>query len=78
MNKYASATAGSITAMGMSHSWKVTVKDNGQGFEGDPFAKKGKFGLRIMKELCNEMGWIMNMYREDRDTVVKIHKGALT
>ncbi|WP_340398364.1 histidine kinase [Paenibacillus sp. FSL H8-0079] len=78
MNKYASATAASITAIGMSHSWKVTVKDNGKGFDGDPFAKKGKFGLRIMKERCNEMGWIMNMYRENRETIVEIHKGALT
>ncbi|WP_434750995.1 sensor histidine kinase [Paenibacillus amylolyticus] len=77
MDKYASATEGSITAVGMSHSWKITVSDNGKGFEGDPFAKKNKFGLRIMKERCNEMGWIMNMYRKDGKTIVEIQKGGL-
>ncbi|MBT2282477.1 two-component sensor histidine kinase [Paenibacillus polymyxa] len=77
MDKYALATEGSITAVGMSHSWKITVSDNGKGFEGDPFAKKNKFGLRIMKERCNEMGWIMNMYRKDGKTIVEIQKGGL-
>ncbi|SLK21022.1 MULTISPECIES: sensor histidine kinase [unclassified Paenibacillus] len=77
MDKYALATEGSITAVGMSHSWKITVSDNGIGFEGDPFSKKNKFGLRIMKERCNEMGWIMNMYRKDGKTIVEIQKGGL-
>jgi len=77
MDKYASATEGSITAVGMSHSWKITISDNGKGFEGDPFARKNKFGLRIMKERCNEMGWIMNLYRKDGKTTVEIQKGGL-
>ncbi|MBB6023782.1 two-component system nitrate/nitrite sensor histidine kinase NarQ [Paenibacillus sp. JGP012] len=77
MDKYALATEGSITAIGMSHSWKITISDNGKGFEGDPFVKKNKFGLRIMKERCHEMGWIMNMYRKDGRTIVEIQKGGL-
>ncbi|MDT0123119.1 histidine kinase [Paenibacillus sp. RRE4] len=77
MDKYALATEGSIKAIGMSHSWKITISDNGKGFEGDPFVKKNKFGLRIMKERCHEMGWIMNMYRKDGRTIVEIQKGGL-
>ncbi|PYY29657.1 sensor histidine kinase [Paenibacillus illinoisensis] len=76
MDKHASATAGSIRATGMSHRWKVVIKDNGTGFTGDPFEKVNKFGLRIMKERCEEMGWVMNMYRQEAYTIIEIRKGA--
>jgi len=76
MDKHASATAGFMVAAGMSNSWKVVIKDNGKGFTGDPFEKKNKFGLRIMKERCEEMGWVMNMYRQEEHTIIEIRKGA--
>ncbi|MBU5351747.1 two-component sensor histidine kinase [Paenibacillus barcinonensis] len=76
MDKHAAASSGHIQADGLSHSWKIAITDNGKGFEGDPFAKKNKFGLRIMKERCSEMGWVMNMYRDNKQTVVEIRKGG--
>ncbi|PYE45408.1 two-component sensor histidine kinase [Paenibacillus barcinonensis] len=76
MDKHAGASSGHIKADGLSNSWKISITDNGQGFEGDPFAKKNKFGLRIMKERCSEMGWVMNMYRENEQTIVEIRKGG--
>ncbi|MEK4438928.1 sensor histidine kinase [Paenibacillus sp. FSL K6-2862] len=75
MDKHAAATAGSIFAVGTgTHTWKVVIKDNGKGFTGDPFVKKNKFGLQIMKERCKEMGWMLNISQQEEHTIIEICK----
>ncbi|WP_238651809.1 sensor histidine kinase [Paenibacillus piscarius] len=74
MEKHSAANQGWITGDGNQNQLKITVKDNGRGFAGNPFMLKDRYGLNIMKERVAEMDWRMNFYRDRIYTILELVK----
>ncbi|ASA26302.1 sensor histidine kinase [Paenibacillus donghaensis] len=74
IEKHSGATTGLISGEGSREGWTVTVKDNGRGFEGNPFAHPDRYGLNIMKERAKAMQWKLKLCRDHDHTVVAISK----
>jgi two-component system nitrate/nitrite sensor histidine kinase NarQ len=54
--------------------WICSIEDDGQGFEGNPFLQENHYGLKIMRERCEKMGWVLNLQRKVNRTIVEIRK----
>lgn len=54
--------------------WFCTIMDDGIGFASDPFEVTGKYGLKIMRERAEEMGWMLSLLRIDDMTKLEIRK----
>lgn len=75
IQKHAHATKGWIVARGSNNTdWKVEIIDNGQGFQNDPFQLQESYGLTIMKDRAEEMGWELRILSENAHTIVELHK----
>lgn len=78
IQKHAQATKGWIIAEGSGHSdWKVEIKDNGRGFRNDPSSLQESYGLTIMKDRAEEMGWGLRILTDNADnahTIIELHK----
>lgn len=57
VRKHASASEITVTGKGNRQGWNVSIKDNGTGFDRAPYMDKDKYGLKIMRERTEEMGW---------------------
>ncbi|MEF3311157.1 histidine kinase [Paenibacillus sp. GYB004] len=75
VRKHSKAERVRIDAAERGGGWVCAVSDDGQGFEGDPLRRDNKFGLSMMKDRADEMGWIFEIVREQGETVVRIRKG---
>ena len=75
VRKHTRAAKVSITGEGDARSWSVTVTDNGEGFQHNPFEVSGSYGLQIMKERTESMGWKLQIASSANGTVVEITKG---
>ncbi|WP_145047630.1 sensor histidine kinase [Paenibacillus xylanexedens] len=71
IQKHAKASEGWIMGENKNGYRLITIKDNGRGFAGDPFAMKDRYGLHIMKERLKAMNWNLKLYREQEYTVVQ-------
>ncbi|AIQ68393.1 hypothetical protein PGRAT_12800 [Paenibacillus graminis] len=55
--------------------WRVTISDDGAGIgHEDPFAVSGSYGLQIMKERAEGMGWTLVLKSGEYGTIVEIAK----
>lgn len=75
VQKHAQASEVWIAGISTEDGFHCVVKDNGRGFISDPFQVKGRFGLQMMKDRAANMGWILDLMREDHYTIVDIRKG---
>lgn len=75
VRKHTRAAKVSITGEGDARSWRVIVVDNGEGFQHNPFDVSGSYGLQIMKERAESMGWQLRIESSAGGTVVEITKG---
>ncbi|MDQ0087069.1 two-component system nitrate/nitrite sensor histidine kinase NarQ [Paenibacillus anaericanus] len=76
IQKHAHATKGWIEGKGNKEEWKVTIKDNGIGLQGDPFNYNDSYGLNIMDERAKEMNWDLRVVSENNYTKVELHKAG--
>ncbi|MCY9670611.1 histidine kinase [Paenibacillus alginolyticus] len=77
VRKHARAKKIWIQAEGYNkNSWSCIVKDDGVGFENDKFGHKDRYGLKIMHERAEEMGWMFQINSEYGKTSVEIRKEA--
>lgn len=74
IRKHASAKTISIQGSPLPGGWKVLITDDGIGFSGQPMENPDRFGLKIMKERAERMGWLMKLSREGQQTVLSIEK----
>jgi len=74
MEKHADATHGWIAGEGVKDNWKVTIKDNGQGFVNNPLMHKDRYGLKIMKERAEALYWVMELHSDHLYTSVELIK----
>lgn len=76
VRKHTRAANVAITGQGDGRQWIVTVIDNGEGFQHPPFEAEGSYGLQIMKERAEGMGWKLQVSSGEGGTMVKITKGV--
>lgn len=72
IQKHAHATKGWIEGEGNKQGWIVTIKDNGIGFQGDPFNSKDSYGLNILNERAKEMNWGLRVMMQNNYTIVEL------
>ncbi|OME08802.1 sensor histidine kinase [Paenibacillus odorifer] len=76
VRKHTRAAKVSITGAGTEKNWSVAIVDNGEGFQHDPFEVNGSYGLQIMKERVEGMGWKLQVISGNTGTNVEITKGG--
>lgn len=77
VRKHTRAGKVAISGQGNRERWRVTVTDNGTGIlHEDPFAVNGSYGLQMMKERTERMGWRLSLGSDDAGTLVEITKGG--
>ncbi|TVX98308.1 sensor histidine kinase [Cohnella terricola] len=54
--------------------FRCTVEDDGAGFNGDPLNTRGRFGLRMVRDRAEAMGWEFRAERKGGRTVVELLK----
>lgn len=74
IQKHARATKGWIAAEGNEKAWKVSIRDNGKGFQPDQIDAKDSFGLNIMKTRAEEMSWQLRIFNQNELTTLEIRK----
>ncbi|MNH87608.1 Sensor histidine kinase LiaS [compost metagenome] len=71
--KHAPASQITLLSEGNRQLWTVRVKDNGPGFGDYMYTDvRDKYGLKIMRERAEEMGWALSIGSEDGMTIVMI------
>ncbi|WP_379153470.1 sensor histidine kinase [Paenibacillus sp. sgz5001063] len=71
--------AGKVAISGREdgRGWRVGVSDDGAGIRHeDPFAVNGSYGLQIMKERVESMGWTLTLKSGESGTTIEIAKGG--
>lgn len=77
VRKHTRAGRVTISGEGGQRHWRVTVADNGAGIiHSDPFEVSGSYGLQIMKERAESMGWQLALKSGAGGTVVELTKGG--
>ncbi|MFC5402718.1 sensor histidine kinase [Cohnella soli] len=56
------------------NGFRCTVEDDGVGFAADPLQAQGRFGLRIVRDRAQAMGWTFVAERRGSRTVVELRK----
>lgn len=77
VRKHTRAGMVAVSAHGDPRQWKVGIADDGAGIiHDDPFAVSGSYGLQIMKERTERMGWRLQIKSGPGGTLVEITKGG--
>ncbi|WP_373229096.1 sensor histidine kinase [Cohnella sp.] len=74
MNVRKHAKASKVFVVGQTdgeNGFRCAVEDNGTGFALDPWQAPGRFGLRMVRDRANRMGWTLNVERRGDRTVVE-------
>ncbi|MFC9708741.1 sensor histidine kinase [Paenibacillus sp. NPDC056933] len=74
IQKHASASQAWIQGNGHKKCWNIMIRDNGKGFEMNPFERKDRYGLKIMRERMSELNFTMQFRREQQFTVIEFSK----
>lgn len=74
VRKHAEADRVQVIGREEDGGWLFFIKDNGRGYEGDPFGHEDQFGLQIMKRRALEMGWTLQLLREEDSTILTVRK----
>ncbi|RAL21093.1 sensor histidine kinase [Thermoflavimicrobium daqui] len=74
IRKHARAKNVWIISKEEDRGWLIMVRDDGKGFDGDPFSYKNRFGLQIMRRRALEMNWELQLQREKNHTILLIRK----
>ncbi|WP_018132292.1 sensor histidine kinase [Effusibacillus pohliae] len=74
IRKHANARHAAVRLLKTGTGWSLTVEDDGQGFKRDPFGSPSRYGLRMMRERAEEMGWQFRIERDNGRTRIVIRK----
>ncbi|MGF7050314.1 two-component system nitrate/nitrite sensor histidine kinase NarQ [Paenibacillus sp. DS2015] len=72
--KHAHASVVTIIGEGNEAEWVVSITDNGTGMREDASQLKDRYGLRIMKERAQELGWRVVFPAVAQGTAIEIRK----
>lgn len=76
VGKHAGVSEVWITASGDSEAFQVAVTDYGSGFAVHEAAESGRYGLQIMRERANGMGWTLEVASRQGATTLQIKGGV--
>lgn len=74
IHKHAEAKHVIITATAADSSWHCSVSDDGKGFELDKPLGSNRYGIKIMKDRAEAMGWKFMVERRNNKTIISIRK----
>jgi two-component system nitrate/nitrite sensor histidine kinase NarQ len=74
VHKHAKAKQAWITGEVQPGGWRCCVKDDGRGFPPGILEISKGFGLPIMKERAQEMGWYLDFRQESTYTIMEVGK----
>lgn len=74
VRKHANARHVKVEFCKMPSGWIVTVEDDGREFPDKPFADPVHYGLRMIRERADEMGWNFSIGRVQDKTRLEIRK----
>lgn len=72
VRKHAQAAHAEVIGRSDGSGWTVEIADDGRGFEGDPLAASGRYGLKIMADRAQEMGWSFELDSKPGRTSVRL------
>lgn len=78
VRKHAQAKSVRIWCGETSQGWGLVVDDDGRGFAGDPFSRPDGFGLKILRERAERMGWALRLSRDGGRTRLEVRKEGPT
>ncbi|MGV2806449.1 hypothetical protein GNF85_23175, partial [Clostridium perfringens] len=55
-------------------SWHCSISDDGKGFELDKPLGSNRYGIKIMKDRAEAMGWKFMVERHNNKTIISIRK----
>ncbi|CAM4327915.1 sensor histidine kinase [Paenibacillus macerans] len=64
-----------VTGTGDARRFRVSVMDEGTGFQADKPQAKGRYGLQIIRERAEAMGWTLQVTSRPGKTTVEIAGG---
>jgi nitrate/nitrite-specific signal transduction histidine kinase len=74
IHKHAEAKHVCITAVETDSGWKCSVSDDGRGFELNKPLSSNRYGIKIMRDRAEAMGWKFMMERLHNKTIISIRK----
>lgn len=74
VRKHANAERIWISSAEQGSGWVCTVADDGTGFDEQELRRADKFGLPIMRQRAEELGWTFELVREHGKSVFRIQK----
>lgn len=74
IHKHAEANHVKITATAVDSSWHCSISDDGKGFELDKPLGSNRYGIKIMKDRAEAMGWKFMVERHNNKTIISIRK----
>ncbi|PYI54307.1 sensor histidine kinase [Paenibacillus flagellatus] len=74
VRKHANAERVRVRSAATGAGWRCEVSDDGAGFDEERMRQADKFGLPIMRQRADEMGWTFGLVRENGRTVFRIEK----
>lgn len=74
IRKHADADYVSIEGSAVPGGFRVLITDDGRGFTGQPLDQPDRFGLKIMRERAERLGWQMQLARKRDHTILSIEK----
>lgn len=74
IHKHAEASHVKITAVETDSGWQCCVSDDGRGFEVDKPLSSNRYGIKIMRDRAEAMGWEFMMDRLHNKTIISIRK----
>lgn len=78
VRKHARARSVHIWCGETERGWALVVEDDGRGFTGCPFEHPDGFGLKILRDRAERMGWSLRLSREDGRTRFEVRKEGMT
>ncbi|NMO94488.1 sensor histidine kinase [Paenibacillus lemnae] len=75
ISKHAGASQVSVQGCTTPGGWQVSIKDNGQGLDEEQLNDPNRFGLRIIRERAEALGWKLSLSRSEKHTILRIQKG---
>lgn len=65
-----------VSGRGDTHCFQVKVADRGTGFSSGDVPEAGRYGLRIMRERAESMGWKLSVHSQAGNTTIEIQGGS--
>lgn len=75
IRKHSNGSTVTIRTNGNLNNWSIYIEDNGQIFNPDSKLIHDQFGIKMLKERCEEIGWKLELVHLNESTKLIVSKG---